>query len=59
MYIYRDDLDKACFQHDIAYDYFKNLPRRTTSDKVLPDKAFKTASNPKYDGYQCRLSSMG
>ena len=57
-YIYRNDLDKACFQHDIAYGDFKNLKRRTQSDKVLKDKAFAIASNRKYDGYQRGLVSM-
>ena len=46
-YIYRNELDKACFQHDMAYRYFKDLPRRTTPDKVLRDKAFEIASNSK------------
>ena len=41
----------ACFQHDMAYGNFKDLARRTTSDKVLRDKAFKIASDPKPDGY--------
>ena len=39
-YIYRNELDKACFQHDMAYGGFKDLARRTASDKVLRDKAF-------------------
>ena len=39
-YIYKNELDKACFQHDMAYGDFKDLPRRTASDKVLRDKAF-------------------
>ena len=39
-YIYKNELDKACFQHDVAYGYFKDLPKRTVSDKVLRDKAF-------------------
>ena len=51
-YIYRNELDKACFQHDMAYGDFNDLKRRTRSDKVLKDKAFKIASNPKYDGYK-------
>ena len=51
-YIYKNELDKACFQHDMAYEYFKELKRRTQSDKVLKDKAFAIARNPKYDGYQ-------
>ena len=57
-YIYKIELDKACFQHDTAYGDFKDLARRTTSDKVLRDKAFNIAKNPKYDGYQRGLASM-
>ena len=51
-YIYQNELDKACFQHDIAYGDFKRLDRRSAADKVLYDKAFDIAKNPKYDGYQ-------
>ena len=57
-YIYKNELDKACFQHDMAYGDFKDLPKRTAADKVLRDKAFKTANDQKYDGYQRRLASM-
>ena len=57
-YIYKNELDKACFQNDMAYGDFKDLKRRTTSDKVLRDKAFNIAKNPEYDGYQRRLASM-
>ena len=57
-YIYKNELDKACFQHDIAYGDFKDIARRTASDKVLRDKAFNIAKNPKYDGYQRGLASM-
>ena len=57
-YIYRNELDRACFQHDMAYEDFKDLKRRTQSDKVLKNKAFEIASNPKYDGYQRELTSM-
>ena len=57
-YIYKNELDKACFQHDMAYGNFKDLARRTASDKVIRDKAFNTAKNPKYDGYQRGLASM-
>ena len=57
-FIYKNDLDKACFQHDIAYGKSKALIKRTQSDKVLKDKAFEIASNPKYDGYQRGLASM-
>ena len=57
-YIYKNDLDKACFQHDMAYGKYKDLTKRTQSDKVLRDKAFEIASNAKYDGYQRGLASM-
>ena len=57
-YIYKNELDKACFQHDMAYGDFKDLKRRTASDKVLRDKAFNIAKDPKYDGYQRGLASM-
>ena len=57
-YIYKNELDKACFQHDMAYGDFKDLKRRTASDKVLRDKAFNIAKNSKYDGYQRGLASM-
>ena len=57
-YIYRNELDKACFQHDSAYADHKDLINRTEADKVLRDKAYNIASNPEYDGYQRGLASM-
>ena len=57
-FIYKDELDKACFRHDMAYGKSKDLAKRTKSDKVLRDKAFKIASDPKYDAYQRELASM-
>ena len=57
-YIYRNELDKACLQHDSAYADHKDLINRTKSDKVLKDKAYDIASNPEYDGYQRGLASM-
>ena len=57
-YIYKNELDKACFQHDMVYGDFKDLKRRTASDKILRDKAFNIAKNPKYDEYQRGLASM-
>ena len=57
-YIYRNELDKACFQHDSAYADNKYLLNRTKADNVLKDKAFNIAGNPKYDGYQRGLASM-
>ena len=56
--IYRNELDKACFQHDVAYGDFKDLAKRTAADKVLKDKTFNIAKNPKYDAYQRGLASM-
>ena len=57
-YIYKNELDKACFQHDMTYGDFKDLKRRTAADKFLRDKAFNIARNPKYDEYQRGLVSM-
>ena len=57
-YIYKNELDKACFQHDMAHGDFKDLKRRTPSDKILRDKAFNISKNPKHDGYQRGLPSM-
>ena len=54
--IYQNELDKASFQHDTAYKDFKDLPRKTASDKILRDKAFNIVKNPKYDGYQMALA---
>ena len=42
---------KACFQHDMAYGNFKDLARRTASNKILRDKVFNIAKYPKYYGY--------
>ena len=49
-YIYQNKLDKACFQHEMAYGDLSNL--------VLRDKAINIAKDPKYDGYQRGLVSM-
>ena len=57
-FIYKNKLDKACFQHDMAYGKSKDLAKITESDKVLKDKTFKIASDTKYDGYQKGLASM-
>ena len=55
-YIYRNELDKACFQHDMAYGDFEDLKR--TANTILRDKTFNIAKSPKYDGYHRRLLSM-
>ena len=57
-FICKNELDKASFQHDMAYGKSNDLVKRTQSDKVLKYKAFKTASDPKCDGYQRGLASM-
>ena len=57
-YIYQNELNKSCFQHDIAYGDFKYLTRRTASDKILRHKAFNTAKNPKCDWYHRGLALM-
>ena len=46
------------FQDDKPYGYFKDLAGRIVSDKILRDKAFNIAKNPKHDGYQRGLASM-
>ena len=53
-YIYKNELDKACFQHEKAYGDFKRNP----ADKVLKNKSFNIAKDPRYDGYQRGLASM-
>ena len=50
-FIHRNELDKTCFQHDIAYSKSKGLTKSIPSDKVSRDKEFKIASDPKCDGY--------
>ena len=57
-YIYQKGLNEACFQLGRAYGDFEDLARRTASDKILHDKAFNIAKNPKYDQYGCELVSM-
>ena len=57
-YIYKNELDKACFVHDAAYSDSKDLTKRTVADKILKNKAFDIAKDPKYDGYQRGLASM-
>ena len=57
-FIYKNELDKACFQHDMSQGKTKDLVKRTQPDKVLRDKAFKFASNPNCDSYRRGLASM-
>ena len=57
-YIFQNELDQACFQHDIAYGDFKDLNRRAAANEVLRDEEFDIAKNPKYDGCQHGLASI-
>ena len=57
-HISQNKLDKVCFQHEMAYGNFKDLTRRTVSEKKLRDKAFNIVKSPKYDEYQTSLASM-
>ena len=57
-HIYKNELDKVCFQHHKVYRGFKDLTRGTFSDKILCDKAFNIAKNLKYDGYQRGIAAM-
>ena len=57
-YIYKSEIDKASFQHNMAYGDFKDIAGTKASDKVLRDKAINIAKHPKYDGYQRGLTSM-
>ena len=57
-YIYQNDLDKTYLQHGLAYVSYKDLVKRTESDKVLRNKAFKIASNPRYGDYERKLASI-
>ena len=57
-YIYKNELDKDCFAHDAAYSDSKDLIKRTAADKILKNRAFNIAKDPKYDEYQRGLGSM-
>ena len=57
-YIYKNELDKPCFQHDMTYGDLKDLKRRTASDKILRDKALNIAKKLKYGGHPRGLASM-
>ena len=58
LYIYQNELDNGCFQHEMAYEDFKDSTRRTAFDKILHDKTFNIAKNPKYDECQRGLASI-
>ena len=56
--IYKNELYKACFAQDTAYNDFKDIKNRTAADKILRDKAYEIAKYPKYYGSQRGLASM-
>ena len=58
-YIYKNELDKACFTRDAAYSDSEDLTKRTVAEKILKNRASNIAKDPKYDGYQRGLASMG
>ena len=49
-YVYKNELDKACFVHDAAYSDSKDLTKRTVADKILKNKAFDIAKDPNMIG---------
>ena len=50
-FIYKNELGKARFQHNMHYGKSKDLAKKTQSEKVLRYKAFEIASDPKCDGF--------
>ena len=57
-HFYKNQLDKACFQHDAAYNKYKDLKNRAQSDIVFKKKTYKIAVDPKYNGYDRGLEAM-
>ena len=57
-YIYKNKLDKVCFAHDVACSDFKDMKNRAAADKILRDKSYEIAEDPKYYGSERGLASM-
>ena len=57
-HLYRNELDKTCFAHDVVYSESKDSAKRTISDKILKDTASEIARNRRYDGYQRALAKI-
>ena len=51
-YIYETEIGKACFQQDMEYGNFKDLPKKTASEKILCNRAFNIAKKLKYNVYK-------
>ena len=58
IHIYKNELDKACFQHDMAYNKYKDLEKRTQSDSILKNKVFKIAAARSKNGYERGVARM-
>ena len=56
-YIFQNELHKACYQHNMTSENFKDLNSRTAADKILRDKTFNIAKIKKYDGYESGFAS--
>ena len=56
--MYKNQLDKAYFQHDAASNKYKDLKNRTQSDIVLKNRAYEIAVDPNVDGFQRGLAAM-
>ena len=56
--IYKNELDKGYFSHDAAYSDFKDIKNKISADKILRDKAYKIAKDPKYYSSQRGPASM-
>ena len=50
-HLYRNELDKVCFAHDVAYSDSMDSAKRTISDTILKDRGYEIARNRNYDGY--------
>ena len=57
-HLYRNELDKACFSHDVAYFNKKDLAERTISKKISKDRAYEISRNGNHDWCQRVLASI-
>ena len=56
--LYRNELDKTCFAHDVTHSGSKDLAKRTSSDRILKDRSYEIARNRNYGGYERASASM-
>ena len=57
-HLFRNELNKLCFAHDAANSDSGDLPKKTSLDKILIDRAFEIARNSEDDGYQTVLAGV-